>query len=334
MREEEERREREERRREERREREERRREEREEAAERRREREEDQRAEVAERRVRALQATEGLSVQQIFGAVDDLTGSARRLIQTYLRRNRNDLVYVGLASSFDASPAAIKAAAKAEAAKYLGRESCLVDAPEGVELQFTHVDVAGVTDFEFVASRAETEVHGWGADEFLENILWSCRGAGGSWVTGATKILFVAFLKPTAGVEHRQSTCPAGVPALPADFQRRLKAATSPRPQPTDADVSIKLTKRWSTIKTRTVTARPEAYRVSNYNIATTDALLTRSWFKAHPDGHEYGHEDIMELFESAAAARAAARAFADGKIAKSKWTEVVEPAPKRRRR
>ena len=40
------------------------------------------------------------------------------------------------------------------------------------------------------------------------------------------------------------------------------------------------------------------------------------------------------MELFESAAAARAAARAFADGKIAKSKWTEVVEPAPKRRRR
>ena len=38
------------------------------------------------------------------------------------------------------------------------------------------------------------------------------------------------------------------------------------------------------------------------------------------------------MELFESAAAARAAARAFADGKVAKSKWTEVVEsaePAP-----
>ena len=44
------------------------------------------------------------------------------------------------------------------------------------------------------------------------------------------------------------------------------------------------------------------------------------------------------MELFESAAEARAAARAFADDKVAKSKWTEVtsevVEPAPKRRRR
>ena len=81
-------------------------------------------------------------------------------------------------------------------------------------------------------------------------------------------------------------------------------------------------------------MTARPEHYRYCHYHITTTGALLTRRWFKAHLDGREYGHEDIMELFESAAAARAAARAFADDKIAKSKWTEVVEPAPKRRRR
>ena len=40
------------------------------------------------------------------------------------------------------------------------------------------------------------------------------------------------------------------------------------------------------------------------------------------------------MELFDSAAAARAAAHAFADDKVANHKWTEVVEPAPKRRRR
>lgn len=179
--------------------------------------------------------------------------------------------------------------------------------------------------------------MHGWGAEEFRENILWNFRGAGSSRKTGMKKILFVAFLKPTAGVEHRQSTCPAGVPALPAELQRRLKARTSPRPRSTDADVGIKLTKRWSTAKTRTVTARPEHYRFSHYHITTTGALLTRCWFKAHPDGHEYAHEDIMELFESAAAARAAARAFANDKIANSKWTEVaevVEPAPKRRRR
>ena len=200
--------------------------------------------------------------------------------------------------------------------------------------MQFRHVYVVGVTDFEFVASRAECEVHGWGAEKFRKNILWSCRGAGGSRRTGATKILFVAFLKPTTGVEHRQSTCPAGVPALPAELQRRLKARTSPRPRPTAADVGIKLTKRWSTSNQWTVTARPEHYRFSHYHITTTGALLTRSWFKAHPDGHEYAHEDIMELFDSAAAARAAAHAFADDKVANHKWTEVVEPAPKRRRR
>ena len=128
-----------------------------------------------------------------------------------------------------------------------------------------------------------------------------------------------------------------AGVPALSVELQRRLTAATTPRPRPTAADVAIKLTKRWSTAATRTVTARPAPYRFSHYNITTTGALLTRSWFKTYDGGCEYGHEDIMELFESAAAARAAARAFADDKIAKSKWTEVVdivEPAPKRRRR
>ena len=57
--------------------------------------------------------------------------------------------------------------------------------------MQFRHVYVVGVTDFEFVASRAECEVHGWGAEKFRKNILWSCRGAGGSRRTGATKILF-----------------------------------------------------------------------------------------------------------------------------------------------
>ena len=163
----------------------------------------------------------------------------------------------------------------------------------------------------------------------------------GGSFRTGMKKILFAAFYVPKRNVPHTHtpSTCPAGVPALSEAFKRRLAAMTSPRPRPTPEDVAIKLTKQLSYATRANGRPRPEVYRFSHYHVKTVGALLKRAWFNvSSSDGSEHGHEsgygDIMELFKSAAAARAAARTFANDKIDNSKWTEVVEPAPKRRRR
>ena len=185
-----------------------------------------------------------------------------------------------------------------------------------------------------WIARRLEAMGHGHYAALCRNRILWKRRSCGTVARTGCRYAVCVAWTQRRVGEPRpagSYSDCPAGIPPLSAAVKRQLEAETIPRlpsvQGPSDITIVLKKTHERGTLC---------PYSASHYEIKTLGRVVFFIWWFSTRGGDATNHNTQPEAFATGAAARAAARDYAEGKKnqkedadknAQYRWKELPPP-------
>ncbi|KAH8049914.1 hypothetical protein JL722_11698 [Aureococcus anophagefferens] len=261
----------------------------------------------VAAQVILGAMAVSGRSAASIFGEVDEGFAKLVDICDGILRTPRT-LFYIYLTAVAEGEDADVAAF---EEAKSAARRSTFL--LPGVKFLEGNVRAIKVADVAWIARRLEAMGHGHYAALCRNRILWKRRSCGTVAWTGCRYAVCVAWTQRRVGEPRpagSYSDCLAGIPPLSAAVKRQLEAETIPRlpsvQGPSDITIVLRKTHERGTLC---------PYSASHYEIKTLGRVVFFIWWYVTRGGDATNHNTQPEAFATGAAARAAARDYAEGK-------------------